>query len=105
MCCGCGYIEGNIRVNKKSSLSRRGVTRAVERNEARRKQASQLVRTILLGCGAMVAGVFWVGDQYDVSREVIIEFLLTSLAFVAGLAVCGFLAMLLLRLFKRLFGR
>jgi len=53
----------------------------------------------------MVAGVFWVGDQYDVSREFILEFLLTSVVFVLGLAVCGFVAMLLIRLAKRLFGR
>ena len=63
--------------------------RAVERNEARRAQSARLVRTILLGTVAMVAGVFWVGDQYGVERDVLIEFLLTSFLFVGMLILAG----------------
>ena len=89
----------------KSARERGGRARAVERNEARRRQSARLVRTILLGTVAMVAGVFWVGEQYDVEREVLLEFLLTSFLFVAMLVAAGFFGTLLLRGVRRLLGR
>lgn len=64
-------------------------TRARERASAQRKKSNRMLRTILLGTVAMVAGVLWLGDQYGVDREETLELLFTSAAFVLALTAAG----------------
>ena len=61
-------------------------------------------RTIVLGAIAVVAGLFWLGDQYGISRDMMLEYLVASLIFVGALVgAAGTLALLLIG-FKKLFG-
>ncbi len=80
-------------------------TRASERVSAQRKGSGRMLRTILLGTVAMVAGVLWLGDQYGVEREETIELLLTSGAFVLLLTAAGVFGALLIRLLRWLLSR
>ena len=80
-------------------------TRASERVSAQRKGSGRMLRTILLGTVAMVAGVLWLGDQYGVAREETIELLLTSGAFVLLLTAAGVFGALLIRLLRWLLSR
>ncbi len=50
---------------------------------------SSLARTVLLGCLAAGAGIWWLGRAYEVEDSMLLGHLLASIAFVAGLAVLG----------------
>ena len=50
---------------------------------------SSVARTVLLGCLAAGAGIWWLGRAYEVEDSMLLGHLLASVAFVAGLAVLG----------------
>ena len=80
-------------------------TRASERVSAQRKSMPRMFRTILLGTVAMVAGIIWLGDQYGVERQEIIELMLASAGFVLALTAAGVLGAVLIRLVRHVFNR
>ncbi len=75
---------------------------AIERNTARRSSWLRLTRTLALGTIATVAAIVWLGDQYGIEREVILEFLGTSALFVLMLVVAGLLGTVLLMGLRKL---
>ena len=76
--------------NSVNTLPKRAVrSRASERASARRSASIRLTRTILLGTLAAGLAVMWMGEEYGVDREVILDFMLTSALFVGGLVVAG----------------
>ena len=62
---------------------------------------SSLARTVLLGCLAAGAGIWWLGRAYEVEDSMLVGHLLASVAFVAGLAVLGVAGAALLWLLRR----
>ncbi len=62
---------------------------AIERTSARRIGWARLTRTVVLGTVATVAALVWLGEQYGIERQVMLEFVATSVLFVALLAVAG----------------
>ena len=78
-------------------------TRASERVSAQRKSTPRMLRTILLGTVAMVAGIIWLGDQYGVERQETIELMLASAGFVLGLTAAGVLGAVFIRLLRHVF--
>ncbi|NCF44794.1 MAG: hypothetical protein GWP70_08245 [Proteobacteria bacterium] len=50
-----------------------------------------MLRTILLGTVAMIAGVLWLGEQYGVEREETLNLLAASAGFVLILVATGLL--------------
>ena len=80
-------------------------TRASERVSASRKSTPRMLRTILLGTVAMVAGIIWLGDQYGVERQETIDLMLASAGFVLGLTAAGVLGAVFIRLLRHVFNR
>ncbi|NOX50414.1 MAG: hypothetical protein GXP16_07755 [Gammaproteobacteria bacterium] len=74
--------------------------RAIERNEARRQGSFRLIRTIVLGVVASVVAIIWLGDQYGIDRQVMLEFLGTSALFVGLLVLSGLVGAVILKLIK-----
>lgn len=66
-------------------------TRAGERASSQRKNNNRMLRTILLGTVAMIAGVLWLGEQYGVEREETLNLLAASAGFVLILVATGLL--------------
>ena len=86
----------------KSNLERRMArTHAVERNEARRLANVRLIRTVVLGMLATAAAFYWIGQQWGLDPEVMLEYVVTTLLFVGVLAVAGLLGAGVLLLLKR----
>lgn len=86
----------------KVSLERRMArTHAVERNEARRIANVRLIRTVVLGIIATAAAFYWIGQQWGLDPDVMIEYVTTTLLFVGVLAGLGFLGAGSLLLVKR----
>ncbi|MEM7101153.1 MAG: hypothetical protein AAF541_23025 [Pseudomonadota bacterium] len=75
---------------------------AEERASTVRRNSFKLMRTIALGTVAVIAGFFWVGEQYGIDREMMLDYLTSSLLFVAFLAGIGVLGAFLLAAFKRI---
>lgn len=50
---------------------------------------SGLTRTVVLGCIAAAAGIWWLGRAYEVDNERLLGYLLSSVAFVAVMALLG----------------
>ena len=50
---------------------------------------SSLTRTVVLGCIAAAAGIWWLGRAYEVENERLLGYLLSSVAFVAVMALLG----------------
>ncbi len=75
----------------------------MDRNHARALQGKRLTRTVLLGFVALVLGVYWIGNEYGVDREVMLEYLVTTLMFVGALIGAGLFGALCLYGLKRLF--
>ena len=50
---------------------------------------SSLARTILLGCIAAALGIWWLGRAYEVDNEQMLGYLVSSVAFVALMAILG----------------
>ena len=50
---------------------------------------SGLTRTVVLGCIAAAAGIWWLGRAYEVENERLLGYLLSSVAFVAVMALLG----------------
>jgi len=75
---------------------------AIERTSARRAGWLRLTRTIVLGTIATVAALVWLGEQYGIQREVMLEFVGTSALFVGLLIVAGLGATVLIRVLLRL---
>ncbi len=69
---------------------------AIERNTARRQSWLRLTRTIFLGTVATVLAIVWLGEQYGIERDVILEFLATSLLFVLVLVGAGLVGTVIL---------
>ena len=80
-------------------------TRASDRASAQRKKSRRMLRTIFLGTVAMIGGVFWLGDQYDVDRADTLNLLVTSAGFVALLAFAGLAGAVCIWLIRRVFGK
>lgn len=76
-------------------------THALTRNDARKKSNVRLVRTVVLGAGATVAALFWLGDQYGIEREVMLDYLWVTLLFTGGLVIFGALGAVALSAIKR----
>ncbi len=74
--------------------------RAFERNEARRQGNFRLIRTIVLGVVASVVAIVWLGDQYGIDRQVMLDFLGASALFVGLLVLTGLVGAVLLKLIK-----
>ena len=89
----------------KASLERRlSRSHAVERNEARRLANVRLIRTVVLGVIATAAAFYWIGQQWGLDPDVMIEYGTTTLLFVgvlAGLGILGAGVLLLLKRFIR----
>jgi hypothetical protein len=106
-------IERNSDLNRRAIRAgrvtrpgtRRSSTRAVERNEARRRQGWRLARTVVLGAAATVAALVWLGEQYGIERQVMFGFLGASVMFVAVLVVLGLGGTVLLGVIKKLLRR
>jgi len=104
-------IERNSDLNRRAIRAghvtrpgtRRSSTRAVERNEARRRQGWRLARTVVLG--AAVAALVWLGEQYGIERQVMFGFLGASVMFVAVLVVLGLGGTVLLGVIRKLLRR
>jgi len=75
---------------------------AIERTSARRAGWLRLTRTIVLGTVATIAALVWLGEQYGIQREVMLEFVGTSALFVGLLIVAGLGATVLIRVLRRL---
>ena len=75
---------------------------AIERNTARRSSWLRLTRTLALGTVATVLAIIWLGEQYGIEREVILEFLGTSALFVLLLVVAGLLGTVVLTGLRKL---
>jgi hypothetical protein len=75
---------------------------AIERTSARRAGWLRLTRTIVLGTVATIAALVWLGEQYGIQREVMLEFVGTSALFVGLLIVAGLGATVLIRALRRL---
>ncbi len=71
-------------------------SRAAERSTARRLTWMRLTRTIVLGTVAAIAAVIYLGRQYGVDPEVILDFLAASALFVGGLVIAGLVGTVLL---------
>ena len=80
-------------------------TRASDRASAQRKKSRRMLRTIFLGTVAMIGGVFWLGDQYEVDRADTLNLLVTSAGFVALLAFSGLAGAVCIWLIRRVFGK
>ena len=91
-----------VRRVTKAEIERRQRTHAVERNEARRIANVRLIRTVFLGTIATAAAFYWLGQQYGIEPEVMMEYIITTLLFVAVLVVLGLVGAGLLLLAKRL---
>ena len=78
---------------------------AIERASARRAGWIRLTRTILLGTLATVAAIVWLGEQYGIQRQVMLEFLGTSALFVLLLMLGGLGATVVVWLVRRLWQR
>lgn len=78
---------------------------AIERNTARRQSWLRLTRTLVLGTVATVLAIVWLGEQYGIERDVIFEFLGTSVLFVLALAALGLVGTALLMLLKKILRR
>ena len=50
---------------------------------------SGLTRTVVVGCIAAAAGIWWLGRAYEVEDERLLGYLLSSVAFVAVMALLG----------------
>lgn len=80
-------------------------TRASDRASAQRKKSNRMLRTIFLGTVAMIGGVFWLGDQYEVDRAETLNLLVTSAGFVVLLALAGLAGAGCIWLIRRVFGK
>jgi hypothetical protein len=78
---------------------------AIERNASQRKDWWRFARSVVLGTVALTLGVLWIGEQYGVEREDILDFLATGVLFVGvlvlGALVFAALVIGLRRLFKK----
>ena len=63
---------------------------------------SSVARTVLLGCIATVAGIWWLGRAYDVEASAMLGYLLGSVVFVVVTAVAGIVGAAVLWLVKRI---
>ncbi len=68
----------------------------------RRGSFKRLARTVVLGTGALTAVILWLGDQYGIEREVILDFLLSSALFIGLLIALGLTGAFVLLAVKRL---
>ena len=75
---------------------------AIERNTARRQSWLRLTRTLFLGSVATALALYWLGEQWGIDWEVILEFLVTSLLFVLLLVGAGLLGTVLLTGLRKL---
>ena len=80
-------------------------SRAAERSTARKLTWMRLTRTIVLGTVAAIAAIIYLGRQYGVDTDVILDFLTASAVFVGVLVVMGFCGTVILFLAKKLMGR
>ena len=62
---------------------------------------SSLGRTILLGCITAALGIWWLGRAYEVDNEQMLGYLMSSVAFVALMAVLGVAGAAVLWLVRR----
>ena len=60
-----------------------------------------LARTIVLGCIAAALGIWWLGRAYEVDNEEMLGYLLSSVAFVALMAILGVAGAATLMLVRR----
>ena len=74
----------------------------LERNEARRLANVRLIRTVVLGVIATAAAFYWIGQQWGLDPDVMIEYGTTTLLFVGVLAGLGILGAGVLLLLKRI---
>ena len=81
---------------------RRNRTHAAERNVARRQANVRLIRTFVLGTIATLAAFYWIGQQWGLDPDVMMEYVKTTLLFVGVLAVLGVAGAAVLLLLKRL---
>ena len=74
-----------------------------KRNEFPGRQAGSLAlaRTVVLGCLAAAAGIWWLGRAYEVDNEAMLGYLLSSILFVALMAILGVAGATALWLVKR----
>ncbi len=77
-----------------ASKSRRSIIE--ERHSVRSLGWSRLVRTVALGTVAVFAALFWGAEQFGLQRELVLEFLTSSLLFVGFLVVAGLAGTVLL---------
>lgn len=81
---------------------RRERARAIDRTDARKMGWARLSRTVLLGTVAAVVAMVWLGEQYGIERRVMLEFVGTSVLFVALLALAGVGGAIILRALRNL---
>jgi len=62
---------------------------------------SGLLRTVVLGCIAAGAGIWWLGRAYDVEDSQLLGYLVASAAFVGVVAVLGIAGAALLWFVRR----
>lgn len=60
-----------------------------------------LARTVVLGCIAAALGIWWLGRAYEVDKEEMLGYLLSSVAFVALMAIFGVVGATALWLLRR----
>ena len=81
---------------------KRYTTSAAERVGSQKGSWTKLARTVVLGSIALTLGIFWLGDQYGVDRAVMVEFLITSAAFVGLVVVAAAAGAFLIRFIRKL---
>lgn len=64
---------------------------ATQRISSRRTESLRLVRTVVLGAGAVAAAIIWLGDQYGIEPAETLSYLGSAALFVVGLALLGLL--------------
>ena len=62
---------------------------------------SGLARTVVLGCIAAGAAIWWLGRAYDIENDHLLGHLLASIAFVAAIAALGTVGAALLWFIRR----
>ncbi|MDZ7670646.1 MAG: hypothetical protein U5Q16_14940 [Gammaproteobacteria bacterium] len=68
-------------------------------------QQRRLVRTIVLGTVAVVAGIAWLAGELGMDKEELLDFAGTSVLLVGAMVVLALLGAAVLRVLKKLFGR
>ena len=60
-----------------------------------------LARTVVLGCIAAALGIWWLGRAYEVDDQELLGYLVSSVVFVALMAILGIAGAAALRLLRR----